>query len=219
MKKLIIFGTEKTAELAHYYFTNDSEYEVAGFTVDEQYMNHNEFCELPVYAFNHIENYLLVDGFDIFVALTYTKMNEIREQKMKEAVKKGFRLASYISSKATIFSNVKIGEHCFILENNTIQPFVEIGDNNIIWSGNHIGHHSKIGNNNFITSQVVISGNVTVRDNCFLGVNSTIRDGIEIANHTLIGAGSLITRNTNQYDVYKAKYAELSKVKSSEVLI
>ena len=58
-----------------------------------------------------------------------------------------------------------------------------------------------------------------MRDNCFLGVNSTIRDGIEIANHTLIGAGSLITRNTNQYDVYKAKYAELSKVKSSEVLI
>ena len=29
MKKLIIFGIEKTAELAHYYFTNDSEYEVA----------------------------------------------------------------------------------------------------------------------------------------------------------------------------------------------
>ena len=160
-----------------------------------------------------------VDEVYIFVALTYTKMNEIRENKMKEAKKKGFRLASYISSKATIFNNVKIGEHCFILENNTIQPFVEIGDNNILWSGNHIGHHSKIGNNNFITSQVVISGNVTMKDNCFIGVNSTLRDGIEVANHTLIGAGSLINRNTNQYDVYKANYAELSKVKSSEVLI
>lgn len=219
MDKLVIFGTEKTAELAHFYFINDSEYEVVGFTVDTEYMNCNEFCGLPVYDFENLENYLSVDEVCIFVALTYTKMNELRENKINEAKKKGFRLASYISSKATIFNNVKVGEHAFILENNTIQPFVEIGDNNILWSGNHIGHHSKIGNNNFITSHVVISGNVTIKDNCFIGVNATLRDGIEIANHTLISAGSFINRNTNPKEVYKADYAKLYKLTSDQITI
>ena len=31
--KVIIFGILDTAELAHYYLTNDSEYEVVAFTV------------------------------------------------------------------------------------------------------------------------------------------------------------------------------------------
>jgi len=219
MDKLIIIGTGKTAELAHYYFTHDSDYEVLGFTVDQEYMKSNEFCGLPVFDFGVIENHFNVDEVYMFAALTYTSMNEDRKQKISEAKAKGFRLASYISSKATIFNNVKIGEHSFILENNTIQPFVEIGDNNILWSGNHIGHHSTLGNHNFITSHVVISGNVVVGDHCFIGVNSAVRDGIEIADYTLIGAGIFINRNTNHKDVYKANYAKLAEMKSNQMIV
>ncbi|WP_019241450.1 MULTISPECIES: acetyltransferase [Bacillus] len=219
MEKLIIIGLGKTAELAHYYFTNDSDYEVVGFTVDAKYMNSNEFCGLPVYDFSIIEDYFSVDEVYMFAAITYTEMNQLRERKIKEAREKGYRLASYISTKAIIFNNVKIGEHSFILENNTIQPFVEIGENNILWSGNHIGHHTKIGNNNFITSHVVISGNVVVKDNCFIGVNSAIRDGIFIENQTLIGAGIFINRSTNQNEVYKANYAKVSEKTSNQLKI
>ena len=38
MKKVIIFGTEKLAELAHFYFTHDSGYDIAGFTVDQAFI-------------------------------------------------------------------------------------------------------------------------------------------------------------------------------------
>jgi len=219
MNKVVIFGTGQIAELAHYYFKNDSEYEVLGFTVDAEYINSETFCGLPIYDFECIEKHFSNEGVKIFVALSYAKMNKVRESKIKEAKKKGFTLASYISSKATIFGNVRLGEHCFILENNTIQPFVKIGDNNILWSGNHIGHHSKIGNHNFFASQVVVSGNVVIDDNCFIGVNATIRDGIHISNETLIGAGSYISKNTSEKDVYKTKYAELSNIKSDQVRI
>ena len=37
MKDLIIFGTAELAELAYYYFTHDSDYEVVAFTVDEEF--------------------------------------------------------------------------------------------------------------------------------------------------------------------------------------
>ena len=37
MRKLVIFGTEATAEVIDFYFTQDSDYEVAAFTVDAAY--------------------------------------------------------------------------------------------------------------------------------------------------------------------------------------
>ena len=218
-KKVIIFGTNQTGQLAHYYFTNDSEFEVVGFTVDSAYKTSEQFCGLSVHDFEEIENYHSPDEVYMFAALSYAKMNEIREAKIKEIKEKGYKLASYISSKATIFGNVKVGEHNFILEDNTIQPFVEIGDNNTLWSGNHIGHHSKIGNNNFITSHVVVSGNVVIGDNCFIGVNATLRDGIEIADQTLIGANAFINRSTKREEIYKGIKAQLSNKKSDQTAI
>jgi sugar O-acyltransferase (sialic acid O-acetyltransferase NeuD family) len=217
LEKVIIFGAGKTAELAHYYFTNDSQFEVIAFTADSKYIESNIFCGLSVYAFEDIETRFPVEEVYFFAALAHSQMNKVRESKIKEAKEKGYRLASYISTKATIFSNVKLGEHCFILENNTIQPFVEIGDNNILWSGNHIGHHSKIEHNNFITSHVVVSGNTMIGSNCFIGVNSTLRDGIEIANESLIGAGSFISRSTEEKGVYKSKFAEKSNLYSDQI--
>lgn len=50
----------------------------------------------------------------LFVAITNEKMNKVKEEEMKKARKKGFRLASYISSRATIFNNVSTRERCFI---------------------------------------------------------------------------------------------------------
>lgn len=216
-RKLIICGAGKTAELAHYYFTIDSQYEVVAFTVDSIYLDSDTFCGLPVYQFEDIETRFPVKDVYFFAAIANSQMNKVRENKIKEAKIKGYSLASYISSKATLFGNVKLGEHCFILEDNTIQPFVEIGDNNILWSGNHIGHHSKIGHNNFITSHVVVSGNTVIGNNCFIGVNSTLRDKIEIANESLIGAGSFITRSTEKKGVYKSKFAEKSNINSDQI--
>ena len=40
--KLIIFGTLDLAELAHYYLSKDSNYEIVGFTVNKEYLD-NEF--------------------------------------------------------------------------------------------------------------------------------------------------------------------------------
>ena len=41
-----IFGTFDTAELAHYYLTNDSEYEVVAFTINKEYLKEDTFTIL-----------------------------------------------------------------------------------------------------------------------------------------------------------------------------
>lgn len=216
-KKLIIFGIGNLGELAKFYFDNDSDFETVAFTLDEKYIKEKTFSGLPVYSFSNLENYFNTDDYYLFIAIGYSKMNKIREEKYNQALEKGYKLATYISSKATIFKNNTIGSNCFILEDNTIQPFVKIGNNVILWSGNHIGHHSSIKDNCFITSQVVISGGVEVSENCFIGVNSTIRDKVNIGSFSIIGAGSIILKNVEPFGLYVTEETERSKVPSNRI--
>jgi hypothetical protein len=78
------------------------------------------------------------------VALSYSKLNAVRKDKYLAVKALGYALASFISSRATVLNEGRIGENCFLFEDNTIQPFVTIGKNVTLWSGNHIGHHSVI---------------------------------------------------------------------------
>lgn len=218
MKKLVLFGMGDLAEIARFYFEKDADYEVVAFTVDKEYKKANTFLGLPVYDFACIEEKFPPDEYEMFIAMAYTHLNDIREDKFKEAKKKGYTLASYISSHMTCWIDKNdIGENCFILEDNTIQPFVRIGNNTMLWSGNHIGHHAEIGNNVFITSHVVLSGRTKVGDNSFIGVNATINDHVEIAPKCVIGSGALITKNTEEGCVYKSMYTEKYKKTSEEI--
>lgn len=217
MKPIIIFGTGDIAQVAHFYLTYDSDYKIESFTVDSAYLSESEFCGLPVVAFEEVEKVYPPDKFDLFVAISYAKINKVRAEKCQQAKNKGYTLISYVSSKATTWADLTIGENCFILEDNTIQPFVKIGNNVTLWSGNHIGHHATIADNCFITSHVVISGGVKIEENCFIGVNATLRDHITIAKNCVIGAGAVIMKDTEENGVYKPQVAELSKVPSNKL--
>ncbi len=202
MAKIIIFGTGDIAQLASYYFQTDTHHEVVAFTVDKEYIKDESFENKPVVPFEEIAEKYPPADFSMFIAVSYAKMNKVREQKFNEAKQKGYKLESYISSKCSYLSQFKPGDNSFILEDNTIQPFVKIGKNVILWSGNHIGHHSVIKDNNFISSHVVISGHCTIEENCFLGVNSTLAHNITIRKETLLGAGAVISKHTKEKAIY-----------------
>jgi hypothetical protein len=70
MRKLVIFGTGEIAQLAHYYFENDSDYDVVAFTVDEAYLTDREFCGLPVVAFENVADRYPPADHALFVALS-----------------------------------------------------------------------------------------------------------------------------------------------------
>ncbi len=209
MKELVIMGLDDLAEVAKFFFEHDSDYKVAAFTVDRKYKKTEEFCGLPVYDFEDIEQRFPPEKYEMFIAIGYSHMNKTREEKYLAAKQKGYRLASYVSTHATCWiEKDQIGDNCFILEDNTIQPFVKIGNNVTLWSGNHIGHHVQIGNHVFIASHVVLSGRTCVEDHCFIGVNATVHDHVVIGTNSVIGAGALITRDTEPGAVYKNQYTK-----------
>lgn len=214
---LIIFGTGDIAELAHHYFSTDSDYEVVAFTVDRQYLETPRFCDLPVVAFEDLTSTYSPQDHEFFAALSYTKLNAVRSDKYLAAKAMEYPIASYVSSKASILNNGRIGENCFILEDNTVQPFVTIGNNVTLWSGNHIGHHSTIRDHTFIASHVVVSGGCDIGESCFIGVNATLRDHVTIGARCVIGAGALILADAEPEGVYLGSETERSRVPSSRL--
>ncbi|WP_150468060.1 acetyltransferase [Francisella sp. SYW-9] len=216
MAKVIIFGVGQIADIAHFYLTNDSEHQVVAFTVDKEFLSFRSFHDLPVVAYEELLEKYPPSDFKLFIPISYKKVNKLRAEKFYDVKAKGYECISYISSKA-VYYDTPIGENCFILEGNVIQPFTEIGDNCILWSGNHIGHHSKVGNHCFIASHIVVSGSVTIGDYSFIGVNSTVRDNVMIGDGNVIGAGSVILSNTNANAVYSPKGTEKSRVPSNRL--
>jgi sugar O-acyltransferase (sialic acid O-acetyltransferase NeuD family) len=214
---LVIFGCGDIAELAHFYFSSDSDYEVVAFTVDSAFLENETFCDLPVIAFEEITQHYKPDECEFFIALSYTKLNALRKEKYLAVKALGYQITSYISSRATILNDGRIGENCFIFEDNTIQPFVTIGNNVTLWSGNHIGHHSTINDHSFIASQVVVSGGVEIGEQCFIGVNATLRDHIKVGDRCVIGANALLLADTEPEGVYIGKATERSKLPSTKL--
>jgi sugar O-acyltransferase (sialic acid O-acetyltransferase NeuD family) len=200
MKKLIIYGTGLIAEVAAFYFGNDSNYEVAAFTNATEFIAGDDFQGKPLVAFETLEQVYPPDDHDIFIALGYAKTNQIRQMRYEEAKSKGYTCATYISSRAAYYST-PVGDNCFILENNVIQPAVTIGNNVTLWSGNHIGHHSAIRDHCFISSHVVISGNCEVGQNCFIGVNATVRDGLTLGRFVVVGAAAVVLKSCEERTV------------------
>lgn len=202
MKKVIIFGTEQNTELANYYLTNTSdEYEVIAFTVHRDFRKADTIYNKPLIDFDNIEDIYSPNEYYLFAPLSGKMLSKTREKIYNEGKAKGYKFISYISKHATVLTE-DIGENCFILEDNTIQPFVKIGNNCVLWSGNHIGHHSIIKDHVFITSHVVISGNCVIESYSWFGVNATIRDHVLIKEGSLISMGACLTKPTEKYTIY-----------------
>lgn len=216
-RRLVIFGSGDIAQLAHYYFSSDSNYEVVAFTVDAEYIDAERFCGLPVVPFQDVKDRYPPDEYDLFVALSYSKLNSVRKEKYLAAKALGYYLPSFVSSRATMLNQGGVGENCFIFEDNTVQPFVVIGNNVTLWSGNHIGHHSIIHDHCFIASHVVISGGVEIGEQCFIGVNATLRDHIKIGERCVLGAGTLLLSDAAADGLYIGAATERASVPSSRL--
>ncbi len=217
MSNVVIFGTKDFAELAHYYLEHDSTHKVVAFSVDRNFIPEGgSFKNLPVVAFEDVQNKYPPEDCLFFAPMSPRNMNRDRECVYNTIKEKGYDCISYVSTKACLFEN-EIGENCFILENNTLQPFTKIGNNVVLWSGNHIGHHGIIRDHVTFTSHVVMSGHCDIGPYSFFGVNSTLRDGLKIAEGTFVAMASAIVQDTEAWGAYKGNPATKLAMPSTRI--
>ena len=218
MAKVIIFGIQDFAQLAKFYLQHDTDHETIAFSVNEEYRPEGGTFEgLPVVPFESVQRLYPPGEFKFFAPMSPRRMNRLRESVYRKIEEKGYEMISYVSSKATVFPGVPIGDNCFILEDNTIQPFTYIGNNAVLWSGNHIGHHSVIKDHVSFTSHVVLSGHCVVEPFSFFGVNATVRDNVHIAEGSLIAMAAAVTRDTEPWGVYKGNPAKKGETLSKDL--
>lgn len=206
-EQIVIIGTGETANLAYEYFTYDSAYDVVAFSVDENFIKESTFHDLPVCPLEELTTRYPKEKCKVFVAFGSGELNYQRTKMYQRIKALGYQFVSYISSKAFVWRNVEIGENCFIMEDNTLQPFTKVGHNVVMWSGNHLGHQSVIKDNCFITSHVVISGFCEIGENSFIGVNAAVADGVKIEKDNFIAMGAVINKNTEENSIYRGNPA------------
>jgi len=217
MQKIVIFGTGELAQRIFYYL-KDTEDEVVAFSANKANIDSNELLGLPVVPFEDVEKKYAPDKFSMFIALAYSDMNKKRRKFFDEAKSKGYGLYSYVHPSTKIWDEFEMGENCFILAENIIQPFVKIGDNVLIGSNNLISHNTIIGNNCFLTSNITLGGHITIGENSFVGLSATINQRVKVGEECIIGAGTLITKNVNDKEVYAENSSKKLPQSSSEII-
>lgn len=214
-RPLVLVGAGESAQIACEYFEHDSDYDVVAFSVERDYLVQPVLAGRPVVALETLEAQYPPADVDVFVAIPSSQLNRLRTRLYQDVKRRGYRLATYVSSRAFVWRNAEVGENSFIFEGNVIQPFVRIGNNCILWSGNHIGHRTVVHDNVFIASHAVISGYCEIGEGSFIGVNSTFNDHVKVAPDNVIGSGALVTRDTEPGRIYVGSPARAVPDKSS----
>jgi sugar O-acyltransferase (sialic acid O-acetyltransferase NeuD family) len=214
-RPLVLVGAGEFAQIACDYFEHDSERDVLAFSVERDYLTQPTLAGRPVVAWETLESTYPPADVDLFVAIPASQLNRLRTRFYRDARGKGYRCASYVSTRAFVWRNAEVGENSFIFEGNVIQPFVRVGNNCILWSGNHVGHRTVVHDNVFIASHAVISGYCEIGQSSFIGVNSTFNDHVKVAPDNVIGAGALVTRDTEPGRIYVGSPAKAVPGKSS----
>lgn len=218
MKRAVIFGTTDFAQVALPYLRDDAGYSVEAFTVNAEYAGEQrEIQGVPVVPFEDLPRTHSPQEFAVFLGIGYSKVNANRRAVFEACKAQGYTMPTYVHSSVARWKETRIGEGCFIFENNVIQPYVTVGDNCVFWSGNHVGHHTRIGSNVFLASHIVISGRCIIGDNTFVGVNATFRDGITVAPGCVVGAGAIVLKDTVPDGVYKAENTPAHERRSGEL--
>lgn len=215
-KELIIIGVGETAKLAYEYFYYDSGYKPIAFAADKAFLPEEKtLYDLPIYDIAEIESYFSPDKYDAFVAVSSNHMNRDRAGLYEQMKTKGYYLASYVSSEASVWKNAEIGENCFILSHAILQPFSQVGNDVYLWVKSNIGHRSIVKEHAFIAS-ADIAGFSEVGKYCFLGAGSIIADYKKIADNNFIGMGAVVNRNTKPDSIYVGNPAKRLPVSVDE---
>lgn len=194
-------GAGEQAQIADERLTDDSPHTVVAFAVERPFLTGERFRGRPLIALDEMAEQFSPDRHRALVALSSTHLNRARSRLVAAVRAQGFACVSYVSSNATVWHQVQIGENCFVLDRVVIEREARISDNVILWSGSIVAHRTTIGSDCFLGPGSAVAGFCTIGARSFLGVNSCVMDGRTIAEDSVLGAGAVVISDTEPRSV------------------
>jgi len=192
--QIVVFGAGQIAQVAAAYIDAHGPDEIVGFTVDAAWRKADTFAGRPLVDWERLEERFAPGAVKLLGPLSYQRLNELRRDRHREGRRRGYGFASFVHPASHV-STSEIGENCFILEANVLQPFVRVGAGVMMWSGNHVGHHTSIGDYCFISTHVGIGSGVTIGERCFLAGKVGVDTGVRIGEACFLGGGAVVKKD------------------------
>ena len=213
--KVVVVGGRRFARRMYVYLTRDAGRDVAAFAVPRESLEETEILGRPVVALEDLEQRYSPHEHEACVAVGYVGTNRVRAKLCEELEGRGYALASYRSSRATVWGELS-ARHTLVLDDAVIGPFARVGQD-VIVNGANVNHDAVVEDHCFIGTGATVGGEARVGAYSFVGLNATIRNEVTIAPRCVIGAGAVIKRDTAEGEVYSAASAEPIRLKSWEL--
>lgn len=186
---------------------------------------------------NDIEGYDNIDGFPVlggkkdiprlleegyyFINTVYKIDGQKDRKKLFESLNiPKDRLATFISPKAYVASNVKLGPGSVVMPNASISAGVETGICCRIMSGALVGHDNIVGDHSFFAGNCTIGSHLHIGNFAYFGLNSTVGGKLKIGKYSVVGMGAVVTKNVDDYSIVvgnPAKHFRYVKDKDQDV--
>lgn len=193
--KMLVFGDSQFASMVGDYITSETDYNLMGFCVDDDYISKSTLDGHPVIPFSSVKKLYAPSDITFFLALGYRSMRA-RKLIFNRLLAEGYHLANLVSRQSFVHKSVQVGVNNIVMPGVVVEPGVCIADNNIFWSNTTVCHDSEIGSHNFFSANSTVGGNVKIHDCSFFGFSSVILQSVVVANETLLGALSLLNRDS-----------------------
>jgi len=201
MEKLVIVGLSATSRLALSFVNSHKLFDVIGFAVNKQYKETDEFCNLPVFSLEDLNEEVGSDNFMVFVALLWNHLNGDRRKVYEYCKNKGYRMANLVSPLAVVRSEIS-GDNNWIHDHVVIQNNTVIGSDIAIMQGSLIGADAVVESHCFFGAHSILAGGCTIGEQSFVGLHATVFDDTHIGKKCIIGACTAVKRNMPDYSKY-----------------
>ena len=219
MAGIVIYGTGKIADVIYRYIAFDRAFDVVAFTCDATWMPPvRTFHGKPIVAFEEVERHFPPDRHGMLIAIGYHALNGVRASRFAQAKAKGYRLESYVSTRAFAGDWLEMGENCIILDNVGIEPGSRLGNGVALWSGAVIGHHARVDDHCWLAAESTVGGNAVVGERCFVGLGAAIGHDVTLGADCLLGAGAMVSKSAGSGSVFVGRDTELFRLDSKHFM-
>ena len=216
MKKILLAGNAITAEILSAYLRRDARYEVAGFTVDDEFVAQGGVGGYRTVGLSEAISAFSPDTHRVIMAMGYSDLNRSRETMFGRLRAMGYGIETYIHPDSRVYTDQPVGEGSVVLPGAVIEPHARVGANTMVWSNVTLAHHSSVDDHCWVAAGTVVSGQAKVLRNTFLGVSSTVVNAVTVGEFNIVGASALISRDTKPHSVHLARSAEPFRYSSED---